>query len=54
MAEKEFKIQNGLRVLEEAYFQSDLDVSGNLIVGNTVITAANFDDIKILNIMGVY
>ena len=28
MAEKEFKIQNGLRVLEEAYLESDFSVSG--------------------------
>lgn len=54
MAEKEFKIQNGLRVLEEAYFQSDLDVSGNLVIGNTVIAPTSFEDIKIMTYMGAF
>lgn len=36
MAEKEFKIQNGLRVLEEAYLESSLDVSGT-VTANTFV-----------------
>jgi hypothetical protein len=36
MAEKEFKIQNGLRVLEEAYLESSLDVTGT-ITANTFV-----------------
>ena len=36
MAEKEFKIQNGLRVLQEAYLESSLDVSGT-ITANTFV-----------------
>ena len=36
MAEKEFKIQNGLRVLEEAFLESDLDVIGT-VTANTFV-----------------
>jgi hypothetical protein len=36
MAEKEFKIQNGLRVLEEAYLESSLYVSGP-VTANTFV-----------------
>lgn len=36
MAEKEFKIQNGLRVLQEAYLESSLDVSGT-VTANTFV-----------------
>lgn len=42
MAEKEFKIQNGLRVLEEAYFQSDVEITGNIILGNTIVNSNSF------------
>ena len=52
MAEKEFKVQNGLRVIEEAYFESDLNITGELTVANIAISAGSFDDIKILTIMG--
>lgn len=46
MSEKEFKIQNGLRVLEEAYFQSTASVSGSLNVNTIVFEGATANDFE--------
>lgn len=46
MAEKEFKIQNGLRVLEEAYFQSTASVTGTLNVNTIVFEGATANDFE--------
>jgi hypothetical protein len=46
MAEKEFKIQNGLRVLEEAVFESSASITGALNVSSVVFEGTTANDFE--------
>jgi hypothetical protein len=46
MAEKEFKIQNGLRVLEEAFFESSASITGALNVSSIVFEGTTSDNFE--------